>query len=63
MHAAVDHLAKSTQRLVRLRKGSELEWNDTIAYHSGQIDGWLTWEKSGVLVDLEAAFLWGHASC
>jgi hypothetical protein len=56
MHAAVDYLAKSTQRLVHLRKGSELEWNNTIAYHSRQIGGWLTWEESDVLVDLESGF-------
>jgi hypothetical protein len=56
MHVAVDHLAQSTQRLVHLRKGSELEWNDTIAYHSGQIGRWFTWEENDVLVELESSF-------
>jgi hypothetical protein len=39
-----------------LREANELEWRDAMGYLGVQIDGWLTWDESGDLVDFESSF-------
>jgi hypothetical protein len=51
LHAAIDHLGKSTERLANLREDDKLEWRDAMGYLGVQIGRWLTREDRYVLED------------
>jgi hypothetical protein len=57
IHAAVNHLAKSTERLANLREDNKQEWNDAMGYLGVQIGGCLSWKS------LRVTLLWRYASC